>query len=130
MLQSREANAHCDLKGVLHKEIYHWLFLQTWDKPLPWQDERHVYVSMVQMHQLPVGCDPFYTQRRKMYQTTRLAKRLPEILLQEKLLPLTGCFWPARTSYAMHMWMSWFTTKQSSTCVIIKRGGVLCLIMP
>ena len=32
--------------GALEKEISHWLFLETWDDPLPWRDERHVRVSV------------------------------------------------------------------------------------
>ena len=30
--------------GALREEISHWLFLETWDDPLPWRDERHVRV--------------------------------------------------------------------------------------
>ena len=37
------------LTGALREEIAHWLFLQTWDNPLPWRDERHV--------RLPVASD-------------------------------------------------------------------------
>ena len=32
--------------GALREEISHWLFLETWDDPLPWRDERHVRVSV------------------------------------------------------------------------------------
>ena len=31
--------------GALREEICHWSFLETWDDPLPWRDERHVRVS-------------------------------------------------------------------------------------
>ena len=34
------------VQGLLHEEISHWLFLETWDTPLPWRDERHVHVTM------------------------------------------------------------------------------------
>ena len=33
--------------GAHREEISHWLFLETWDDPLPWRDERHVRVSVV-----------------------------------------------------------------------------------
>lgn len=32
--------------GPLRAEISHWLFLETWDAPLPWRDERHVRVRV------------------------------------------------------------------------------------
>ena len=32
--------------GALREEISHWLFLETWDDPLAWRDERHVRVSV------------------------------------------------------------------------------------
>ena len=32
--------------GALREEISHWLFLETWDDPLPWRNERHVRVSV------------------------------------------------------------------------------------
>ena len=32
--------------GALIEEISHWLFLETWDDPLPWRDERHIRVSI------------------------------------------------------------------------------------
>ena len=34
------------IKGKLREEISHWLFLEDWDTPLPWRDERHVRVSI------------------------------------------------------------------------------------
>lgn len=34
------------LSPALREEIAHWLFLQTWDDPLPWRDERHVRVQI------------------------------------------------------------------------------------
>ena len=34
------------LTGALREEIAHWLFLQTWDNPLPWRDERHVHLTV------------------------------------------------------------------------------------
>ena len=34
------------LRGALREEISHWLFLETWDNPLPWRDERHIQVSV------------------------------------------------------------------------------------
>ena len=30
----------------LRDEIAHWLFLETWDDPIPWRDERHVQISL------------------------------------------------------------------------------------
>ena len=30
----------------LRDEIAHWLFLETWDDPIPWTDERHVRISL------------------------------------------------------------------------------------
>ena len=30
------------IKGELREEISHWLFLEDWDAPLPWRDERYV----------------------------------------------------------------------------------------
>ena len=33
------------LCGGLRKEVSHWLFLETWDDPLPWRNERHSRVS-------------------------------------------------------------------------------------
>ena len=34
------------LGGALREEISLWLFLETWDNPLPWRDERHIQVSV------------------------------------------------------------------------------------
>ncbi len=34
------------VSGLLRREIEHWLFLETWDAPLPWRDERHFRVSL------------------------------------------------------------------------------------
>ena len=34
------------LQGALKVEISHWLFLETWDEPLPWREERHVSVRV------------------------------------------------------------------------------------
>ena len=34
------------LYGALREEILHWLFLHTWDDPLPWRDERHIRISL------------------------------------------------------------------------------------
>ena len=34
------------VKGELREEISHWLFLQDWDDPVTWRDERHVRVSI------------------------------------------------------------------------------------
>ena len=30
----------------LREEIAHWLFLETWDDPLPWKEERHLQISL------------------------------------------------------------------------------------
>ncbi|KAK3730129.1 hypothetical protein QZH41_004832 [Actinostola sp. cb2023] len=30
------------VQGPLRDEISHWLFLESWDEPLPWRDERHI----------------------------------------------------------------------------------------
>lgn len=32
------------LRGALREEISHWLFLETWDNPLLWRDERRIQV--------------------------------------------------------------------------------------
>ena len=34
------------LHGALREEISHWLFLESWDDPLPWRDERHFQISV------------------------------------------------------------------------------------
>ena len=34
------------LHEALREEISHWLFLRTWDHPLPWRDERHIRISL------------------------------------------------------------------------------------
>ena len=34
------------LRGALREEISHWLYLETWDNPLPSGDERHIQVSV------------------------------------------------------------------------------------
>ena len=31
---------------ALRDEISHWLFLRTWDDPLPWRDERHIRITI------------------------------------------------------------------------------------
>lgn len=31
---------------ALRNEIAHWLFLEKWDDPLPWRDERHLRVTL------------------------------------------------------------------------------------
>ena len=33
------------VQKALKDEISHWLFLRTWDDPLPWRDERHLRIS-------------------------------------------------------------------------------------
>ena len=33
-------------RGALREEISHWLFLETYDNPLPWRDQRHIPVSV------------------------------------------------------------------------------------
>ncbi|KAK3724613.1 hypothetical protein QZH41_001972 [Actinostola sp. cb2023] len=30
------------VQGPLRDEISHWLFLESWDEPLPWRNERHI----------------------------------------------------------------------------------------
>ena len=32
------------VQGTVQREISHWLFLEQWDNPLPWRDERHIQV--------------------------------------------------------------------------------------
>lgn len=34
------------MHGTLREDISHWLFLESWDDPLPWRDERHVQISV------------------------------------------------------------------------------------
>ena len=34
------------VQGLLKDEITHWLFLENWDDPLPWRDERHVRLKI------------------------------------------------------------------------------------
>ena len=34
------------LHEALRDEISHWLFLRTWDDPLPWRDDRHIRISL------------------------------------------------------------------------------------
>ena len=34
------------LRGALREEISHWLFLENWDNPIPWHDERHIQISV------------------------------------------------------------------------------------
>ena len=34
------------LYKALQEEITHWLFLENWDDPLPWRDERHLRISL------------------------------------------------------------------------------------
>ena len=34
------------LCGGLREDVSHWLFLETWDDPLPWRDERHPGISI------------------------------------------------------------------------------------
>ena len=34
------------LYKALQEEITHWLFLENWDDPLPWRDERHLGISL------------------------------------------------------------------------------------
>ena len=33
-------------KSAISLEISRWLFLRTWDDPLPWRDERHIRISL------------------------------------------------------------------------------------
>ena len=30
----------------LRDEIAHWLFLESWDDPLPWKEERHLQIQI------------------------------------------------------------------------------------
>ena len=32
--------------GALRDEIVHWLFLEEWDDPLPWREERHLQIEL------------------------------------------------------------------------------------
>ena len=34
------------VQGVLCDEIAHWLFLEEWDDPLPWREERHLQIEL------------------------------------------------------------------------------------
>ena len=34
------------LHGALKEEVSQWLFLRSWDDPLPWRDERHIRISL------------------------------------------------------------------------------------
>ncbi|CAH3151426.1 unnamed protein product, partial [Porites lobata] len=34
------------IRGDLREEICHWLFLEGWDDPVTWRDERHIRVSV------------------------------------------------------------------------------------
>ena len=34
------------VQDSLREELSQWLFLETWDEPLPWRDERHVSVQV------------------------------------------------------------------------------------
>jgi hypothetical protein len=34
------------LLGALREEIAHWLFLEHWDDPLPWRQERHLQITV------------------------------------------------------------------------------------
>ena len=34
------------IRGDLREEISHWLFLENWDDPVTWRDERHIHVSV------------------------------------------------------------------------------------
>ena len=34
------------IRGYLREEISHWLFLEGWDDPVTWRDERHIRVSV------------------------------------------------------------------------------------
>lgn len=34
------------MHGTLREDISHWLFLESWNDPLPWRDERHVQISV------------------------------------------------------------------------------------
>ena len=42
--RGQRINANHTLTGKLKDEIKHWLFLEGWDDPLPWREERHVRV--------------------------------------------------------------------------------------
>jgi len=39
----------------LRDEIAHWLFLETWDDPIAWRDERHMQILLPQTCQDPAG---------------------------------------------------------------------------
>ena len=45
---SKGMRTHCLVKidKNLCKEITHWLFLETWDDPLPWRNERHIQILL------------------------------------------------------------------------------------
>ena len=34
------------IQGALRDEIAHWLFLEDWDNPLPWREERHLQIEL------------------------------------------------------------------------------------
>jgi hypothetical protein len=44
--QSRRLVRPIPVQGLLKDEIAHWLFLENWDDPLPWRDERHVRLKI------------------------------------------------------------------------------------
>lgn len=39
-------NRNVKVEKKLREEIEHWLFLKTWDDPLPWRDERHLQITL------------------------------------------------------------------------------------
>ena len=34
------------VQGALRDEIAHWLFLEKWDNPFPWREERHLQIEL------------------------------------------------------------------------------------
>ena len=34
------------VQGALRDEIAHWFFLEEWDEPLPWREERHLQIEL------------------------------------------------------------------------------------
>ena len=34
------------IRGALRDEIAHWLFLEGWDDPLPWREEKHLQINI------------------------------------------------------------------------------------
>jgi len=101
------SNKPVRLYKTLQEEITHWLFLENWDDPLLWRDERHLRISLAtdgsgsgwggKLSSPPTASvADYWTETEQGYDiNTREAIALNKVLLLS-LMPLRMLEWAQR----------------------------------